>query len=80
MAKQPLATRKRVLKHRNMHHAIERGIANAEKRGYTKPYDIETCIIIEIERTVRTSNIDIKDTHKLSKAIDDGYLVSLAQL
>ena len=74
------AIRQRVRKNNNMQHAINKGKEIAFRKGYTKVWDINQCIISEIENVCRVSNRDIESSNDLAYLIEQGYQMSLAQM
>jgi hypothetical protein len=63
-----------------MVNAIEQGQKIARKKGYTKSWDINICIVQEIERVCRVSNRDLTDgTHSIVDLLAAGYRVAVSQ-
>jgi hypothetical protein len=77
MTKQSTAVKQRVRRNRNLQHAINTGYTVARRKGYTTIWDVNQCIIQEIERVCRVANRDEKDASERANLEKDGYSTSL---
>ena len=78
--KQRVTARKKVMLNNNLQNAINMGITKAQGKGYTKTWDINQCIIMEIERIARVGNKDLTNGDQSVVALaNDGYEISIAQ-
>lgn len=76
-----VAKRRKMMLNHNIRKAITRGIRKCHDAGYSKEGDIETFVLVEIERTIKLSNKDLTTVHRgVLEAMADGYIVSISQL